>query len=75
VRVFAIAATKGISVVCGCIIVSIMVVIPIADNLNSKGIQVLSCVVIGLALDLWRWNDARAKTKPTPASPPERQSS
>jgi len=64
---------RVLALVCGLIIVSIMVVIPIADDLNSKGIQVLSYVGMGLAFGLLQWNDARAKTKPTPASPPERQ--
>ena len=66
---------RVLALVCGLIILSIIVVIPSADNLNSKGVHVLSYVGFGLAFGLLQWNDARAKTKPTPASPPERQSS
>ena len=66
---------RVLALVCGFIIVSIIVVIPLADNLTSNGIDELSLVGIGLALGLLQWNRGKAKSKLTPASPPERQSS
>ena len=64
---------RVLALISGFIIVAIIVVIPIADNLSSNGIHVLSYVGFALAFGLLEWNDARAQTKLTPASPPERQ--
>lgn len=63
---------RVLALVCGLVIVSIIVVIPSANNLSSNGIHVLSYVGIALAFGLLEWNSARDKTKPTPVSPPER---
>ncbi len=56
-----------VAVVCGCFIVAIMLVIPIADNLTPNGIHFLSMVGIGLAAGLWKWNGARVKSRSSPA--------
>jgi hypothetical protein len=61
--------------VCGFVILSIILVIPLAYNLTSDGTKELAFIGMGLAFGLWEWNKARAKSKLTAASPPERQSS
>jgi hypothetical protein len=62
---------RVLALVSGFIIVSIIVVIPTADNLSSDGIKVLSFSGISLALGLLRWDRTRGKTKLTLPSPPE----
>jgi hypothetical protein len=66
---------RVLALVCGFVIVSIILVIPLAENLTSDGIRELSVIAIGLAYGLLDWNRARAKSKLTPVSPPECQSS
>ena len=66
---------RVLALVCGFVIVSIIVMISLADNLTSNGVDELSVIGIGLAFGLLRWNRARAKSKLTPSSPPECQSS
>ena len=66
---------RVLAIVCGFVIVSIILVIPLADNLTRDGINELSAIAIGLAFGLWDWNKARAKSKLTTVSPPECQSS
>ena len=58
---------RVLALICGLIIVSITVVIPIANDLTSNGVLVLSYVGMGLAFGLLQWNDARAETKLKPA--------
>jgi hypothetical protein len=57
-----------LAVVCGCIIIAIILVIPIADNLTGNGVLELAMVGIGLALGLFRWNDAKVKPRPAPVT-------
>lgn len=51
--------SRVLALFCGFVIVSIMVVIPLASDLTSEGIEVLAPVGIGLALGLRGWNRAR----------------
>ena len=67
---------RVLALVCGFVLVSIILVIPLADNLTSDGTKELAFIGMGLAFGLLEWNKARAKSKLTPAtSPPECQSS
>ena len=55
---------RVLALVCGLMIVSIVLVIPLANNLTSNGIHLLAYVGICLALSLLKWNSARvAQTK------------
>jgi hypothetical protein len=57
-----------LAAVCGCIIIAIMVVIPTANDLTDSGIHELSMIGIGLACGLFKWNDARVKSRPAPVT-------
>lgn len=50
---------RVLALFCGFVIVSIVMVIPLADNLTRNGIEVLSSVGIVLALAVRQWNNAR----------------
>ena len=67
-------AARVAAVISSLAIVSIVVVIPMADSLTSNGRDLLAWIGFMLAIRLWDWNKARAKSKLTPASPPECQS-
>ena len=56
---------------CGLMIVAIIVVIPFANNLSHSGVFELSSVGIGLAIGLFKWNDARIESQRASMAPPE----
>ena len=57
---------RALALVAGFVIVSIILVIPLADNLTSNGINELSVIAIGLAFGLLRWSRARGQIKTYP---------
>ena len=59
------------ALICGLMMVSAIVVIPLAGNLTRKGIEALSYLGLFLAFGLLDWNRERAKSKLTSATPPE----
>jgi len=52
-----------LAVLCGCMIVAITVIIPVANNLSHHGVVELATVGMGLAFGLLKWNDNRIKSK------------
>ena len=54
-----------LAVVCGCLIIAVLVVIPFADNLTANGVLELAMVGFGLGAGLLKWNDARVKSRPS----------
>ena len=54
---------RVLAVLCACMIVAIIVVIPVADSLNHYGVMELAMVGTGLAFGLFQWNDNRIKSK------------
>ena len=55
---------RVLALVCGLAILSIIIVIPVADNLTPSGIRSLAFVGFSLASSLWTWNKERLKAKP-----------
>lgn len=54
---------RVLAVISGCIIVSIIAVIVVANNLTDDGVHELSMIGMFLAFGLFQWNDARVKSK------------
>ena len=66
---------RVLAILCGCGIATIIVVIIIADRLTQNGVHELSMIGIGLALGLFKWNDARRESKNRSREPGESQTS
>jgi hypothetical protein len=58
------------AIICGLMIVSIIVVLPLATNLTSKGMHALTYLALFLGVRLFDWNRERAKPNPPMENPP-----
>ncbi len=60
---------RALAVISGCMIVAITVIIIVANNLTHYGVLELAMVAMGLAIALFKWNDARVEIKTRPYDP------